>query len=469
MAEIVRRVIGMSFDGKPIYAPKHAHSLLLAAAGGGKTTCGAVPWLQSLIADHARAIVIADSKEGEIAAQCAAMCIKFGRKVAIVDDFGVLGFDNPHRISLNRFGAVIAAYANENGELIFSTENATQALIEEPPRDQRNAYWRDEPRTLIEFAICTLLVRNTKLATPGGVWSLLSDPEMLVAMAKIEAEEGDEALAALALHVVGMSRNEEHFPQHRAAALKAIRIYGAGSALHLAGTEATHTHERLIGGKYIIFLAGPIRHMERLGADYALQLQSFMEVVLSGKAPPVGFIIDEFTNAPLRALVSQLTTMRGYGGACHLIAQSRSEIERKYGEKETLTIDENAVIKQWFGFSSIKEAEHVSRAMGESLTVSRSIGVNSDRDAFSGNINVSKERLFTPDELMRLPRDEQIIHVKDVGWIHARKIAQNQIAPTCFDLEPNPLEGGVLPPDPKITLDPTPTNRDDDGDEEDEE
>jgi hypothetical protein len=43
MARIVRRVLGMGFDGKPIYAPKHAHSLLLAAAGGGKTTCGAVP------------------------------------------------------------------------------------------------------------------------------------------------------------------------------------------------------------------------------------------------------------------------------------------------------------------------------------------------------------------------------------------------------------------------------------------
>ncbi|MFN2120854.1 MAG: type IV secretory system conjugative DNA transfer family protein, partial [Anaerolineales bacterium] len=148
MAQIVRRIIGLGFDDKPIYAPKHAHSLLLAAAGGGKTTCGAVPWLQSLIADHARAIVMADSKNGEIATQCIPMCIKHGRKVALADEFGVQGLDHPHRISLNRLGAVVAAYEKNNGELIFSTENACQALIEEPPRDQRNAYWRDEPRTL---------------------------------------------------------------------------------------------------------------------------------------------------------------------------------------------------------------------------------------------------------------------------------------------------------------------------------
>lgn len=458
MAEIVKRIIGLGFDGKPIYAPKHAHSLLLAAAGGGKTTCGAVPWLQSMIADHARAIVIADSKEGEIAAQCAPMAAKYGRKVAIIDDFGVLGSDNPFRISLNRFGGVINSFIKENGELIFSSENACHALIEEPPRDQKNAYFRDEPRTLIEFALSTLLVRNPKLATPGGVWSLISDPKILLDAAKIEAEEGNEALRVLALHVLGMSKNEEHFPQHRAAAIKAVRIYGAGSALHHAGLDATHTHEWLIRDKFVIFLVGPVRHMERLGADYALQLQSFVEVVLSGNASPVSFILDEFTNAPLKALISQLTTMRGYGGTCHMIAQSRSEIERKYGEKETATIDENAVVKQWFGFSSIAEAEKVSRAMGETQTVSSSLGVNSERNEFTGTISTGKERLYTPDMLMQLPPDEQIIHVKNIGWLHAKKISQQNIAPYCHDLADNPLEGGKLSPDPIITLDPKPRN-----------
>jgi type IV secretion system protein VirD4 len=457
MAQIVRRILGLGFDGKPIYAPKHAHSLLLAAAGGGKTTCGAVPWLQSLIADHSRAIVIADSKEGEIAAQCATMCVKHGRKVGIIDEFGVLDEafgpeGNPYKISVNRFGAVIASYVKDRGELLFSTENATQALIEEPPRDQRNAYWRDEPRTLQEFAICSLLVRNPKLATPGGVWSMLSDPQLLFQVATIEADEGDEYLRALAFHVLGMMKNEEHFPQHRAAALKALRIYAAKSPLHRAGLGQTISHERLIRDKYVVFLVGPVRHMERLGADYALQLQSFMEVVLSGVAGPVVFNLDEFTNGPFKALIGQLTTMRGYGGTCFLIAQSRSEIQRKYGDKETATIEENAVIKQWFGFSSFEESDRVSRAMGETRNVSVGLGLQANEFGISRNFSTGKERVFTPDELMRLPPDEQIIHVKDVGFIHCRKIRQNEIAPYCHDLAPNPLEGGVLPPDPKVFL-----------------
>ena len=68
------------------------------------------------------------------------MCAKYGRKVAIIDDFGILGKNNPYRVSVAPFGSVISAYNKDNGELIFASENATHALIEEPPKDERNAH-----------------------------------------------------------------------------------------------------------------------------------------------------------------------------------------------------------------------------------------------------------------------------------------------------------------------------------------
>ena len=226
-----------------------------------------------------------------------------------------------------------------------------------------------------------------------------------------------------------------------------MRIYSTGFPLHHAGVDTDAAHFDLIKDKCVVFIVGPQRHMARLGAHYALQLQSFMEALLSGHAGAVDFILDEFTNAPLQALISALTTMRGYGGNCHMIAQSRSEVQRKYGEKETATIEENAVIKQWFGFSSFEEAERVSRAMGEDRIITQGLSYNSGQLDYSGNIGTAKERLFSAESLMRLPPDEQIIHVKDIGFVHCRKVGQNQIAPFCHgELADNPLEGGQLPP-----------------------
>lgn len=458
-----RRLLGLTMNGKPIFEHKPCHSLLLSAAGGGKTTCGAVPWLQSMISDTKRTLVITDVKDGEIAAQTMAMCAKYNRKVALIDDSKLFGStivgDHPFRVTLNPYGGIISAHEMQAGELVFATDNANHALIEEPPRDQRNAYWRDEPRTLAEFAQLSLLKHGRGDTYPGAVWSLLSGPELLQAAISVGKNDRNPTLRALSHHVEEMQRNREHFSQHRGAALKALRIFSAGSPLHHAGANADKTHLDLLAQNYVIFIVGPQRHMERLGPYFALHLQSFMEALLATRGLVVDFILDEFTNAPLKELVSRLTTMRAYGGNVHMVAQSRSEIERKYGDKETLTIEENAVIKQWFGFSSFTEAERVSKAIGEALHLSQSMGFQSDKIDFSGNLNKVRERLFTPEELMRLPSDEQIIHIKDVGFIHAKKIRQNEIAPYCDDLDDNPLEGSRLKPQAKIDLSQNQTSR----------
>jgi type IV secretion system protein VirD4 len=450
------RLLGTSLtDDTPIFAPKPSHSLLLAAAGGWKTTAGSMSWLLSLLGDHKRAIIVNDCKDGEIAAQAADLCHQYGRKVAIIDDFGVLGADNPYRVSINPFGGLIAAHKKGNGELVFATDNANHALIPDPANDAKNQYFRDVPRLTQEFCQLSLLLRSPRLAIPGGVWALLANPDVFLSAAKIAKEEGDEVLSALGAEIVDMAaHNKEHYGQHRAAALKSLRIYSAGSPLHHAGVDADVTHAQLLREKYVVFIVGPNRHMARLGAHYALHLQSFVEALLSDARGQVDFILDEATNAPLKSLISALTTMRGYGGNCHFIAQSRSEIQRAYGDKETATIEENALIKQWFGFSSFEEAERVSRAMGEAQVINRSLGFNSGQLDYSGNIGTAKDRMFSAERLMRLRPDEQILHIKDVGFYHCRKIRQNQIAPFCHgELADNPLEGPQLPADPRVTID----------------
>lgn len=454
MTKPVKRLLGMTASGLAIYAPKHSHSQLLSAAGGGKTSCGAVLWTLSLLSDKNRAIVINDCKDGEIAGQIAETCHRYGRKVAIIDDFGVLGWDNPFRVSLNPFGSLLAAHENQDGELVFAIETANHSLIPEPPNDGKNQYFRDEPRTLQEFCEIELLDADPSLALPGGVWSMLSDPDVLLSAARTAVEEGDEVRRSLGLHVLDMhENNKEHWGQHRAAALKSLRIYGAGSPLHRAGRDAVLTHEDLLKERYIVFIVGPQRHMARLGAHYALHLQSFIDVVLAGQHIPVDFILDEATNAPLKSLISVMTVVRGYGANLHFIAQSRSEIQRAYSEKGTATIEENAVVKQYFGFSSFEECERISRAIGDTLVQQQSLGFSSERLDYTSNLGASKDRLISAERLMRMRPDEQLIHVKNVGWILCHKVGQHQVAPFCHgELADNPLEGPQRAADPKVTI-----------------
>lgn len=450
-----RRILGLTVDGKPIVEPKaNASGLIYAAMGGGKTTCGAIPAIQSMMPDRTQALFINDVKDGEIAMQIAPLCKAYGRKFAIVDPYGVLGADNPHRIELNPFSAVLVAKAARRSDVPVILDKVTNTLIEEPPNDQRNHYWRESPREFLHTASRILLSHYPALFTPGGLHGLLADPHVWKSALDCEVADTESKLQADAKRILALkSDNAEHYTQHLNATVSALRLF-AFAPLKEDGKSATLTHADLLRDGWVVCFVAPARLAERLGPYFALHTLSAMEAQLAAGSSRVCFILDEFCNAPLREAVNKITLFRAYGLKCLYIAQSRQDAVRRYGEREIATLEENCTVKQWFKFTQFEEAERVSKAMGETISVSHSLALSSDRPGLSATLNTGRQRLLTPHELMSLPDDEQICHVAGVGFIHCRKIRQNQIAPSCHLLGDNPLEGGRLPPDPKVWLDP---------------
>lgn len=134
--------------------------------------------------------------------------------------------------------------------------------------------------------------------------------------------------------------------------------------------------------------------MTRLGNYYALHIMAFCNALYQ-RAGPLRAVADEFTNSPLKSLVEALTTIRAFGGEVHMIAQSRSEIIRKFGEQQTLTIEENAV--------------------------QSSLGSDSASAKTQTNLSLTKQRVLTPAELMKMPPTEQLVHIKGVGFFIAKR------------------------------------------------
>lgn len=186
-----RRILGM-LDGTPIFDPFPNNShLVFGATGSAKTTSVNLTAVESAISDAETALIINDVKEGEAASQIADMCLKYGRPFGVLDDFHVLGEDYPHRCSLNPFGAIVEAYQNSPSELLFTIETACHALIEEPAEgDAKNKWFRDCPREELDLGIRLLLERG--LATPGALYSLMSDPELWLKARQIAVEEGSQ-------------------------------------------------------------------------------------------------------------------------------------------------------------------------------------------------------------------------------------------------------------------------------------
>ena len=358
----------------------------------------------------------------------------------------------PRKLKLNPLGAIVEAYERGDKALGMIIRKTMRVCIDEPPNQLKEFYWRENPRALIELAARGLLLSTTSLCTPGTVYLVLSDADLIDGMIALCADEGDAATRSLALQVRNCRDTDQNYPQHIQAALQVLKPYEPGSPLHHAGEDANCTFREVLEKGLIVSVINPIEYADTLGIHFGLLSLGFLQAQLALGNARTLYVFDELANAPLRDAVKRITIMRAFGATGLYITQSRQDLVNTYGEKETAVLEENAVIKQYLKFSSFEEAERVSRAMGEQLSVNKGLGTQSGRLDLSGNYSFGKERIFTADELMRLPPDEQILHVAGVGWIHAKKARQNQLMPYAAELGDNPLEGAAMPPDPKIRL-----------------
>ncbi len=457
----LRRPLALSKEGEGIFEPKpNSSSLVYAGMGGGKTTCVAVPTILSQIADYGQAILYNDIKGGEITHQIAELCIKYGRKLVVIDDFGEMGPDYPYRVRINPFSSIQSVLKSNPDHLPLVIESVVHGLIEEPPNEHRNTYWRELPRQLMALALKILCRHNPRLITPGGLESFMSDPDTWNAALQLDANDPTSPLRAECRRILEMQDyNPEHYTQHIQAALTALKIF-SWTPLNDVGYAPDIDHEELLRSNYIVGFVSPIRLAERIGPYFALHSLSFLNAQLSGHVGRTCMVLDEFCAAPLKELVKKITVYRAFSLWVVYITQSRQDAIQKYGEKEIAVLEDNVSIIQYLKASNIEETERLSKAIGNEHTLQHSLGLNSDQRAFSGNVGLGRDRVIPQTELMTLRDDEQLVFVSRFGWMKEKKLRQNNMYPFCYALAPNPHEGGVLPPDPKVDFNTTPINTD---------
>ncbi|HRO48943.1 MAG TPA: type IV secretory system conjugative DNA transfer family protein [Hyphomicrobium sp.] len=452
MFDGVGRPLGLTFTGRALFEPhrlRPVHSKVIATSGAGKTIGAVVTAImhQALSPDRP-SMVIFDIK-GELAGQCANALRRAGIEVAVIDDTGLLRLQPETR--LNPFGLIVVAAAQDSPELPSLVRLVALTLEPEPEGDARNKYFRDGPRDLLRFVIEYLARFCTEECTPSAAGHVLGSDDLLEAAFDAVADH-DSALGQLARRLMEKrSENPQHFSDFRTTALQRLEVYEEGGLLWEAGSEPTLRHEEIRARQIVVFLVAGLQHLRDTRAHYILHLAAFLH---AAKRPGhrVEFIIDEFTNAPVAGLVEDLTIVRQFGSRVLMVAQAESEIERQFSDKAARTIDALTAIKQVMGVSTFDEGKRVSDALGRTHHVVASYGHNGREEQLSTSFSDQGRPLMSPEEVLALPRHEQIIFCDGLKPIRARKLYQNEVAPICDMLDANPLEAASLPPAPIVHI-----------------
>jgi type IV secretion system protein VirD4 len=159
-------------------------------------------------------------------------------------------------------------------------------------------------------------------------------------------------------------------------------------------------------------------------------------------------MLDEFPAlGRLDFFESALAFMAGYGIKSFLISQSLNQIEKAYGQNNSIL--DNCHVRVSFATNDERTAKRVSDALGTATEMKAMQNYAGSRLApWLGHIMVSRSetarQLMTPGEIMQLPPDDEIVMVAGTPPIRANKARYYQ--------DVRFTERVMDPPDPKTVL-----------------
>jgi type IV secretion system protein VirD4 len=153
-------------------------------------------------------------------------------------------------------------------------------------------------------------------------------------------------------------------------------------------------------------------------------------------------MLDEFPAlGRLDFFESALAFMAGYGIKAFLIAQSLNQIEKAYGQNNSIL--DNCHVRVSFATNDERTAKRVSDALGTATEMRAMKNYAGHRlSPWLGHLMVSRSEtaraLLTPGEIMQLPPDDEIVMVAGVQPIRAKKARYYQDRRMTARLQPPP-------------------------------
>ena len=178
------------------------------------------------------------------------------------------------------------------------------------------------------------------------------------------------------------------------------------------------------------------------------------------------FLLDEMAQLKrMDPLKDALSIIRGFGGTIWTILQDISQIKEIYPEDGWKQFISTSTVQQYFGINDPDTAEYVSKILGNTTVEvtsysegtnsshgsssstsygangSSSSGSSSSFGSSSGTSTTEQLRpLLRPEELLRMPPDEQIVIARGKSPIWGKKIADYRDPEFAELYDPNPQQ-----------------------------
>ena len=315
-------------------------------------------------------------------------------------------------------------------------QNVADVLVDPEGSLERRSHWEKTSHSLLVGAILHVLyAENDK--TLSGVANLLSDPKRPIETT-LRAMMRTKHLGEAGPHPVVASAAREllnKLPNERSGVLSTamsfLGLYRDPVVARVTSRCTWRITDIVRGGRpTTLYLSVPPSDISRTKPLIRLVLNQIgrrltEDLQHQKKNHRLLLMLDEFPAlGRLDFFESALAFMAGYGIKAFLIAQSLNQIEKAYGQNNSIL--DNCHVRVCFATNDERTARRVSDALGTATEVRAQKNYAGHRlSPWLGHLMVSRQEsarpLLTPGEIMQLPSDEEVVMAAGTPPVRARK------------------------------------------------
>ena len=180
---------------------------------------------------------------------------------------------------------------------------------------------------------------------------------------------------------------------------------------------------------YVGLTPDNLKRLQPLMQVFYQQATEFLARSLPSKEEPLGvlFVMDEFpTLGKMEQFMSGIAYFRGYRVRLFLIIQDTEQLKGIYEDSGMNSFLSNATYRITFAANNVETAELISKMVGNKTVEQTSVNKPKffDMNPASRTLQISQTQraLLLPQEVIMLPRDEQIILIESTSPIKSKKI-----------------------------------------------
>ncbi|MBL0725727.1 MAG: type IV secretory system conjugative DNA transfer family protein [Alphaproteobacteria bacterium] len=317
--------------------------------------------------------------------------------------------------------------SNEPGQMVDDVQKFANLIL------QKKEFWENEARTLLVGVLLYLVADKTKIKSFGEVVRTLRGDDFAYTVAVALDTLGD------VMHPVGYMNLAAFLQKADKERSGCVSTLNSGLELWAnpiidAATASSdfdiRTFRKVRSTVYVGLTPDNIQRLRSLMSMFYQQATDFLSNKMPAKDEPYGvlFLMDEFpTLGKMEQFLAGIAYFRGYRVRLFLIVQDTQQLKGAYEDSGMNSFLSNSTYRITFAANNIETARLISDLVGNYTAVSES---RSKSKIFSlgssgssgGSISATQRALLLPQEVISLPRTDQIILIEAAPPIQTRKI-----------------------------------------------